>query len=81
MNLVIINIIILLIIILIISSYCLNVRIPYPKNIINNFNEPIIRFVSYILIYCICVYNPILGLFSGVGILLLHIDYINLFIK
>lgn len=81
MKLVILNIICLIILVFIISLYGLNMKMPYPKVILETFNEPLTRFITYIFLYIICIYNPVLGLISGICILLLHIDYINLFLK
>ncbi len=81
MNVLVVNILFLCILILIISVYSLNIRKPYPKHLMELFHEPLTRFITYILIYVICVYNPLLGLFSALPVILLHIDYINLYIK
>lgn len=75
------NMIVLFIVLTTIVLYGLNIKVPYPRYIINNFNEPLIRFLSYIALYFLCAYNQLLGLFFGLGLLLLHIDFINLSLR
>lgn len=77
---IIINILVLLMMIIIISIFALNMKEPYPKKIIQFYTEPYVRFLSYMLIYALTFYNNTLALVALIGVLLLHLDFINLVI-
>lgn len=64
--------------IIIISIFGLDMKEPYPKQLIQLYNEPYIRFLSYMLVYALTFYNNTLALVGLLGVLMLHIDYINL---
>ena len=76
-----INTCVLLSIIGFIGYYGLRMRKPYPRLIMTYFSEPFVRFLTYIVLYIVCIYNAILGLFLGIAIILLHFDYINIVSK
>ena len=59
-------------------SYSIDIKKPYPDFIIYMINEPIYRFVFYMLIYCISYINPIISLYLMIIILFINIDYINI---
>ena len=73
-----INIGVLLLLIIIISLYGLDIREPYPPQIIKLFSEPYIRFFTYIFIYALSFYNYSITFVFLFAVLLLHIDYVNL---
>jgi hypothetical protein len=54
---------------------------PYPKKIIQLYNEPYVRFLLYMLIYALTYYNNTLSLLGLIGVLMIHMDYINLVIE
>lgn len=72
--------VITLVLIILISIFGLDMKEPYPHYTIKLFSEPYVRFFCYLSIYLLAIYSPILGIVSSIGILLLHIDYINLVI-
>ena len=76
-----INFIIFIILISIIIFYSIQNKKPYPKLILNAFNEPIYRFLTYLILYLISAYNPIFGLLSILILIPMHLDYINLYLK
>jgi hypothetical protein len=77
-NISILNIFVLIILITFIVKYCINIKILYPKWVVFVINEPIFRFILYLLIYLLSFYNPIISLYSLIIVLFIHIDYINL---
>ena len=56
-------------------------KMPYPRKIIKLYNEAYIRCLSYILVYILTYYDIRIALFLLFGVILLHIDYINLVIN
>jgi len=63
-----------------ISIFGLDMKEPYPKQLIKLYNEPYIRFFSYMVVYALTYYNNTLSLLGLVGVLMLHMDYINLIV-
>lgn len=76
-----VNLVIVFLILVWIVKYSLRMKSPYPRWALNAFNEQYVRLFVYILLYVLCFYNPVVGLVAFIGILLLHLDYINLYIK
>lgn len=73
-----INIAVLLTLVVSISIFGLDMKEPYPRVMIRAFEEPYIRFFTYILIYLVSYYNTPIAFVLLIGVLLLHIDYVNL---
>lgn len=63
-----------------ILNYGLQVRKPYPRDLMTSYSEALTRFVSYIIIYCISTYNAPVGLIMAIALLLMHLDYIVIFL-
>ena len=63
---------------LIITDYGLDFKKPYPKWAIESFDEPLVRFVSYVSIYTLTCWSPILSILTAILVVFLHLDYINL---
>lgn len=76
----IVNICIILLLLLFIWSYLLNAKTPIPKKIIDEFMEPSVRFISYILVYLLSYWNKLIGIVYTITILLINLD-INNYIK
>jgi hypothetical protein len=73
------NLMVIIMAITLISMYGLDMKEPYPPKIIASFSEAHIRFLSYVAIYLLgSMYNGVVMLVVMIGMLLLHIDYINL---
>lgn len=72
----IINAAILILLYFVISIFSIDIRIPYPKNIIIAFNEDYIKLLSYISIYFIAYYNPIISIVMLIFIVLLHTNHV-----
>lgn len=66
------------ILILIIIEYGLDLKKPYPQWAIEIFDEPLVRFVSYVSIYTLTCWSPMLSILTAITIVFLHLDYINL---
>jgi hypothetical protein len=71
MNVLAANLIILFFVFTLVWSYGLDIKRPYPKVVLDMFHEPGTRFLGYIVVYLI----------SGLSLLLLNLDYINLYLK
>lgn len=78
MNVFVINSTLISILILLIIYFIIK---PYPQAIIYGFHEPFVRFATYLILYGISIYNPIIGILSTILIILLHLDYVNLSLK
>lgn len=78
---IIVNITILIITTIFVIYYSLSMKKPYPKTLLTYFDMPHIRFAVYVLLYIVSYYNYIIGLVSLIAILLLNVDYINLYVK
>jgi hypothetical protein len=63
---------------IIISIFGLDMKEPYPQKIIQMYNEPYIRFMSYMFVFALTFYNNSIAILALIAILLLHIDFINL---
>lgn len=61
-----------------IAFYGLDVKKPYPRIVINAFDEPSTRFVCYAAMFAIASIDAYAALAYSVALLFLHIDYINL---
>lgn len=65
-------------ILLIIIEYGLDLQKPYPRWVIEMYDEPIARFISCVVIYILACWSPILALLVALMIVFLHLDHINL---
>jgi hypothetical protein len=63
---------------LIIVEYGLDIKKPYPRWVIEIYDEPIVRFVSCVVIFILACWSPVLAILVAVMIVFLHIDHINL---
>lgn len=59
-------------------AYGLDMRVPYPQYVIDAFDKPVVRILSYISLYLMAYYNPIISILMFMCLMFLHIDYINL---
>lgn len=75
------NVIMLILILAIILTLSIHMKTPYPREIMQKFDEAYVRFFAYVILYVLCFFNPVVGLFAFMGLILLHIDYINLYLK
>ena len=73
-----INLAILISMIVLISVFGLDMKEPYPKGMIKAYSEPYVRFLAYLSVYLISFYNTSISFVLLIGVLLLHIDYVNL---
>jgi len=64
----------------IILRYSLDLKIVYPENFLDLYEEPIIRIILYLLLFIISNYNITLAILLFIIIIFLELDYI-LFIK
>ncbi len=62
----------------ILVDYGIDFKKPYPQWAITYFDEPLVRFTSYVLIYSIASWSTSVSLMLCLCILFLHIDHINL---
>lgn len=74
----IVNAFIVLVLIILITAFALDMRIPYPPEVINAFHQPIVRICVYICVFFVAYYNPIIGLLLMICVITLHLDIINL---
>lgn len=72
-----INAIVLLILIIVIIYYCLNIRILYPKFIIEILYEPYGKILIYLLIYLISFYNELMAFLLLFIVINIHIDILR----
>jgi hypothetical protein len=63
---------------IIIIEYSTDVKKLYPKWCIDKFQEPYIRFLSYISVYMLTCFSPLLAVMVGLIVVFLHIDTLNL---
>lgn len=75
------NVIILILVLAFIFTLAIHMKKPYPREVMQKFDEPYVRFFAYLILYALCFFNPLVGLFGFMGLILLHIDYINLYLK
>jgi hypothetical protein len=80
MNVLAVNLVVVFFIFAVLCMHSLRPLYPYPRQIIDSFHEPVVRFASYVLVYGLCYYNATIGMLSGLCVLLLHLDYINLYL-
>lgn len=73
----IINAFIILLELVMIVAFALDMRVPYPPEVIKAFHQPVVRLIMYILLFLVAYYNPIVSLLLAVCIITLHIDIIN----
>lgn len=73
-----VNLIILLLVIILISIYGLDVKEPYPKNVVLFFSEPYVRVISYLVLYLVSLYNYTISFVLTIMVILLHNDYVML---
>lgn len=72
------NMVFLFFVVFLTCLYSLNMKMPYPRAVVNAYAEPAVRFFTYIVLYVLCAYNNVIGLAASVPVVLLHLDYINL---
>ena len=66
------------IILIIVIEYGLDLRKPYPQWVIEYFDEPPIRFISYVFIFFLACWSPLLSVLLAILVVFLHLDHINL---
>jgi hypothetical protein len=62
----------------IIADYGIDFKKPYPLLTIAYFDEPLVRFMSYVFIYLVAAMSNSVSVLLAISILFLHIDHINL---
>ena len=72
-----INALIVILQTILIVVYALDIKIPYPAFIITAFETPLTRILTYIVLFGIAYYNPIISVLSLVCVVTLHLDIIN----
>lgn len=70
-----INLVIIILLTTFIVFYSLDIKKKYPKWVIVSFNEPIVRFLLYLLAYALTLYNPLIAFVFLIIIISLHLDY------
>lgn len=73
-NKIIINISVIFVLFLLIIIFGLDIKTPYPKEIVVYFNEPMVKIGAYVLIYHISYYNPIISIMLLLLVLMVHTD-------
>lgn len=68
----------LIIILVFISWFSIDMKEPYSKEVIKLYSEPYTRFFLYGGVYLLSLYNNIIAITVAIGLVLLHIDYVNL---
>ncbi len=68
----------LLLLFFVIVEYSLNVKKIYPKWSIDKFQEPYVRFVSYIIVYMLACFSPLIAIMVALVVVFIHIDTLNL---
>lgn len=63
---------------LIVAEYGVDIHKMYPEWVINGFQEPLVRFGLYSLVYLSACYNTFVAVLLGLAITFLHIDYLNI---
>jgi len=76
--LIIFNLILIMVLTALLMVYGLRIEKPYPKWLIEYFEEPYVRLLTYIGVYVASYMNPIVGLLGGMAVLFLHLDVVNL---
>lgn len=72
------NMVLLFLVVFVTCLFSLNMKMPYPRAVVNAYAEPAVRFFTYIALYMLCAYNAFIGLAASIPVVLLHLDYINL---
>lgn len=75
------NLTICLILLMLLIAFGLDMRVPYPSQVIQGFTEPIVRLISYVALYNLAYYNPVVSILAFMCLVFLHIDYVNLATK
>lgn len=71
-NKIVLNMLLIILLYFIICIYSIDVRIPYPKWVIVNFNEPYVKVLVYLFLYFISYYNPIISILLTILLVMLH---------
>lgn len=59
----------------------LDMKVPYPKKMLELFDQPLVRLLTYVALYHLAYYNPVVSLLCFMCVIFLHIDYVNLVTK
>lgn len=59
-------------------AFGLDMKVPYPRQVIIAFSRPMNRALCYICLYVMAYYNPIISILMFMCITLLHTDYVNM---
>jgi hypothetical protein len=78
---VILNTIIAVILFLILSVYAVNFTIPWPKDVVVYFEEPIIKAAAYFAVYLTAYYNPVVSVLLLMLVLFLHVNEVMIINK
>jgi len=76
-----INIILSLLLLIVIIAFGLDMKVPYPPHVVRNFDQPLVRLLTYVALYMIAYYNPVVSILAFMCVIFLHIDYVNLVTK
>ena len=71
-TIVIINTLLIVLIFFGISVYALDIKIPFPQQLVIMFHDPSIKIVFYFGVYLLSFYNPIISMLALVFVVLLH---------
>ena len=72
------NTLIMLIMIIFISLFGLELTIPYPKPVIEMFDQPVARILLYTGAYALAQYNPVISMLYMLLLVFVHVDYVNI---
>jgi len=72
------NSVITFLMIVFISLFGLELTIPYPKIVVQTFDEPVARILLYFAAYLLAEYNPVISLLYVMLLIFVHVDYINI---
>lgn len=73
-----IEITILALLFFIIADYGVDVKRPYPLWAISYFDEPLVRFMLYVLVYLVASWSNSVSILLAICVVFLHVDHINL---
>lgn len=72
-----INLILVIFISMVVMFYLFKENAPFPLFIINILTNPVTRLLTYLFIYFVSFYNPVISLLLLFGVIIIHIDIIN----
>lgn len=56
------------------SIFAIDFTIPFPRQVVVQFQQPVVKMACYILVYLVAYWNPVVSLLALMAVILVHVN-------